>query len=69
MTKQPGSGPIFPGRAEQPTTGMRATAASDPGGERWFGVSDSRGDSRKPDSFRVIGSAHGPRLLELLRAS
>jgi hypothetical protein len=59
----------FPARAEHSTIGLRPTASPEAGTERWFGVSDARAESRRPDPLRVIGSAHGPRLLELLRAS
>jgi len=39
------------------------------GGVPWFGVSELRMATRPHDPMRVIGHAHGPRLLELLRAS
>lgn len=47
----------------------RPAATSERAGEHWFGVNDARIESRRSDPLRVIGSAHGPRLLELLRAS
>jgi hypothetical protein len=69
MKKRPGSGTTCPARADQSKIALRPAASPEPGTERWFGVSDARAESRRPDPFRVIGTAHGPRLLELLRAS
>ncbi len=42
------------------------------GGVRWLGMSESsadRGRTERPAGTLIIGDAHGPRLLELLRAS
>lgn len=65
--QQSGSGSPIPLHPEQ--AAARPVGPADRGGERWFGTGDARGESWRPDTFRVIGSAHGPRLLELLRAS
>jgi hypothetical protein len=69
MMKRQGSGATSPARADQSTIAFRPAASPEAGKERWFGMSDARPGSRRADPFRVLGTAHGPRLLELLRAS
>jgi hypothetical protein len=44
-------------------------ARQEHGAVRWIGVNDNPAGSRRPDPLHIIGSAHGPRILELLRTS
>jgi len=63
--KEPGLSTHVNASSAAPTSGP----APDRGALLWFGQSVSGNSGMGPDPEQIIGSAHGPRLLELLRAS